>query len=81
MGTVTPITKKLKSSKKPKPGPQGLALLVVCKSCGHRQVVKPAVVLPELNGGSRCIYGSDADFCRKCDGQDVSIESAPRKKR
>jgi hypothetical protein len=80
MGKVIPITKKLKALKKPKLGPQGLALLVVCKGCGHRQIVKPAVVLPELDGNARCIYGSDADFCRKCDGQDVRIESAPRKK-
>jgi len=80
MSKVIPITRKPKQTKKPKLGPQGqacLSILVRCKTCGHKRVMKPAVVLPGHDGNARCIFGSDADLCGKCGSGDLSIESAP----
>jgi DNA-directed RNA polymerase subunit RPC12/RpoP len=38
-----------------------------CTECGHKQIVVPAVeVIRGLS--SFFIFGSDADFCQRCDG-------------
>lgn len=38
-------------------------LYLRCQDCGHKWKMLPAVIV-----GERGVYGSDADFCPKCDG-------------
>ena len=72
MSKVVPIRKNVDP-----PKDANLDILVCCQDCGHQEVVQPAVVLPKHDGHFRCVFGSRADFCNKCDSGNISIKSAP----
>lgn len=49
-------------------GPEDFAKTFECQSCGHHQTVVPAVVEVERDGRVAAWFGSDSDFCQRCDG-------------
>jgi len=53
------------------PVPEGADLILHLQcACGHKWDVEPASVYEERKHYVRAIYGSDAEFCPRCDSSD-----------
>jgi hypothetical protein len=50
-----------------------------CTECGHEQDVESAAAFEDEQGLRRGYFGSAYDFCDKCDGPLVTVQSTPAK--